>query len=127
MCYDSLLLIAMWMVTAGIVTALNRGEVVGGAWFQSLLFLEAYLFFAWFWIRSGATLGMKAWRLELRSNQGHYLSPRQTLVRFIVNIFGIALLGIGYWWILIDPAQRSLGDIASDSEVVYYPPERGKS
>lgn len=123
MCYDSLLLLALWMVTTGIVTALNRGDGVVGAWFQSLLFFETYLFFAWFWTRSGATLGMQAWRLKLCSNQGSYLSLRQTLVRFLVNITGLALFGIGYWWVLIDPAKRSWGDIASDSAVLYCPPK----
>ena len=127
MLYDSLLLIALWMVTAGIITLLNAGESVQGAWFQSLLFLETYLFFTWCWGRGGATLGMQAWRLKVHVQSGTSFSPRQALIRFLVSIIGFAALGLGYWWILIDPARRSWGDIASRSQILYCPAEQPAS
>lgn len=116
--YDGLLIIAIWMVTTVILTLINRTNAVYGAWYQSIIFLEAYLFCAWFWIRNGATLGMQAWRLKVQTPAGRNISVWQSLVRFLMGIISALPMGLGYWWILIDPAKRSWGDIVSNTQIV---------
>ena len=119
--YDTLLILAIWMVTAAVMTLLNKGHAVNGAWFQSLLLLESYVFFAWFWLHNRATLGMQAWHMHLQTLTGPRLTLQQTLIRFLVAIFALLPFGLGYLWILFDPAKRSWHDIASDTRIVYTP------
>jgi uncharacterized RDD family membrane protein YckC len=124
MLYDSLLLIAVWMVTGFAVVAANRFQAVSGAWFQTLLFLEAYAFFAFFWLRDGQTLGMRAWRLRLVTKNHSALTLNQATVRMMVALLSYACLGLGYWWCLIDRRGYSWSDLASNTQVVVDAPYR---
>jgi len=48
------------------------------------LILVLFLFFGWFWTRSGQTLGMQAWRLLLISTKSqNTISWQQAMQRFI--------------------------------------------
>ena len=64
--YDTLLVIAMWLVTLFPMVAASNDSVVG-AGVQSILFVELFAFFAYFWVARGQTLGMLAWGLQLIS------------------------------------------------------------
>ena len=60
MLYDALLVLAIWFITVMVLVTVNGGAV-GGLGLQVLLFLEAFLFFAYFWRTDGQTVGMMAW------------------------------------------------------------------
>ena len=120
MFYDALLILAIWMITLLVMVVANRGEPVLGAPVQSLLFLEAFTFFAYFWTRAGQTAGMRAWRLRLESNDGRRVSLHQATLRFAVALVAFGALGIGYFWALIDRQGRTWPDIASNCRVVQY-------
>ncbi len=129
MVYDGLLLIALWLTTLYFLVAFNN-SAVGGALLQTLLFLECYLFFAFFWLRNRKTLGMLAWNLELQPNSvagtdGNPVIPALTLTqvtfRFVGACLSFALLGLGYLWILIDPQKRSWSDSLSRTRIVQIP------
>ena len=62
--YDTLLILAVWFVTLFILVAI-RNDAVTGPTIQSILFLELFTFFAYFWRSRGQTLGMLAWHLQL--------------------------------------------------------------
>jgi len=119
MAYDSLLILALWFLTTGIVVVLNGSEAVRGAWFQSLLFLEVYLFHMHFWRRNGATLGMQAWHLRIQTPSGAPVTLMQGAIRCVVGSLSLLAFGLGYLWILIDPGRRSWNDYASKSHVVH--------
>ena len=121
MLYDSLLVMAVWMLVGYIFIAFNDGEAVSGPLFSSSVFLVTFLFFALFWTRSGQTLGMMAWRLRVESDEGEALSAKQALLRFMAAIFSALVLGIGYWWIIIDSNKLSWHDRWSNSRVVQLP------
>ena len=121
MFYDALLIVAIWMVTLLAMVAANGGEPVFGALVQSLLFLEAFTFFGYFWSAAGQTAGMRAWRLRLVSNQGGRVSLHQATLRFAVALVAFGALGVGYFWALIDRQGRTWPDIASDCRVVRDP------
>ncbi len=125
MCYDGLLIVALWLVTTGLVVAINGSAPVSGAWFQSLLFLEACAFFLYFWQHNQATLGMQAWRLRLQLPSGARISLRQGGIRCLVGALSWLAFGLGFLWILIDPSRRSWTDLASGTQVVVVPPGRG--
>lgn len=118
MLYDGLLILALWMVLGGIGVAINHGEAVEGPLFKSVLFIASYLFFAYFWTRSGQTLGMIAWNLRVETVAGGRISWIQALIRFMVAIPSVVLLGAGYWWMLLSDERLSWNDRMSDTRVV---------
>ena len=91
MVYDTLLVMAIWLLTLFPMVALTNNAVVGAA-VQSLLFLEMAAFFVFFWYFRGQTLGMLAWHLELRSTTGHALSPMQLIIRFFAAILSLGAI-----------------------------------
>ena len=118
MLYDTFLLIAVWMTTLWIAVPIADARVTG-AWVQSLLFIEAFAFFAYFWMRNQQTLGMQVWRIRIQNADGSPITLRQCLLRFFAGIASLLLLGIGYWWILVDSRRRSWTDLFSGSETVH--------
>ncbi|MBY4678986.1 RDD family protein [Marinobacterium arenosum] len=119
--YDSMLTVALWMVIGAIAVALNQGEAVGGPLFQSVLFILTYLFFAYFWNRSGQTLGLLAWRLRVQSVEGEHLTYSKALVRFLAAGLSLGCFGLGYLWMFVDRNRLSWHDRLSGSCVVQLP------
>ncbi len=129
MVYDTLLVVALWMVIAAISVALNGGEAISiesspratVALFNSVLFCATFLFFGFFWTRNGQTLGMLAWRLRVQTLAGGRLSWGQSLVRFMLAIPSLGLFGIGFLWMLLTDERLALHDRWSSSCVVQLP------
>lgn len=124
MLYDGLLIIGIWMFTLFPLVAIS-GVAVSGPGVQSLLFVEVFGFFCYFWMRRGQTVGMLAWGLKVHSLNGDALSLRQALLRFIGALLGLATFGTGYLWMLIDPGGRTWSDLLSRTEVTYVPRSQG--
>ena len=121
MLYDALAILGIWIATiVALVTVV--GDAVVGAWVQSLLFVELYAYFAFFWCRRGRTPGMLAWRLKLRSD-GPF-GPTQALKRFVAGIASFLTLGLGFAWMWFDRDRLTWTDRLSASEVVRSPSRR---
>ncbi|WP_431025294.1 RDD family protein [Halomonas sp. H5] len=121
MLYDTLVVIALWVVLGFVAVALNGGEANETPFFHSLLFVASFAFFAFSWMRGGMTLGMQAWRLRIQTPEGISITLTQALLRFLAGLASWAALGLGYWWILFDAEKRSWSDIASGTRVVVLP------
>ncbi|HSH49594.1 MAG TPA: RDD family protein [Halomonas sp.] len=132
MLYDSLLLLAIWIAISAAHVAVSRllldipAEQIGlGAAqvlsLRALMALSAFAFFAFFWRRAGMTLGMQAWRLRVQTHDGHAISLRQSLVRFLVGALSFLPFGLGHLWLLFDGQRRSWADLASGTQVVVLP------
>ncbi len=115
MIYDALVVLGIWIFTIVLLVTI-RGDAVVGAWVQSLLFVELFAFFAYFWIKRGQTVGMLAWRLRIVSTEP--VTLRKVLMRFLGALLGGACLFIGYFWILFDAERRSWSDMLSGTQVV---------
>jgi uncharacterized RDD family membrane protein YckC len=124
MLYDSLLVVALWMIVGAISVGINAGEAVKGPVLQSALFLVTFLFFALFWTRKGQTVGMVAWRIRLQTPDGHLISGMQALLRFFCALVSLLCLGAGFWWMLFDKKQQTWHDRYSESCVVQLPPRK---
>ncbi len=121
MLYDALAVLGIWIATiVALVTVV--GDAVVGAWVQSVLFVESYAYFAFFWCRRGQTVGMLAWRLKLRC-AGPF-RPTQALRRFVAGLASFLTLGLGFAWMWIDRDKLTWGDRFSASEVVREPPRQ---
>jgi uncharacterized RDD family membrane protein YckC len=122
--YDSLALTAILMVAA-----LPPVLLVGGAMpntllriaFQLYLLGVIFLFFGWFWVHGGQTIGMRAWRLKTVTTDGNTLDWRGAGLRFMWAWFSFLMLGLGYLWALVDPEGRTWHDRLSHSQVVLIP------
>lgn len=84
------------------------------------LFLAAVigLFFMFFWVRDGQTLGMRTWRLRLVREDGSRLRPRDALVRLAWATLCLAPAGAGLLWMLLDPDGLTCYDRLSHTRPV---------
>ena len=144
--YDSLLVFSLMFAATGIYqlfahwltdplpasaqpgTTVTTGDVItqlepiaSGSWYTLYLLLVMYGFFAWFWHRSGQTLGMQAWRLRVDDIEGGRISYRQTVIRFAGAWVSALGFGLGYLWVLFDHDKCSWHDRMSHSRVVQLP------
>ncbi|OEY67783.1 RDD family protein [Marinobacter sp. X15-166B] len=96
--YDSLIALAVLMVTAWLYT-LAAASLVGFDHYEamaeagtlesdpllsSFLFVTLFLFFGYFWVRSGQTLGMQVWRIRVQTMNGLSISWVQALKRYML-------------------------------------------
>lgn len=118
--YDACLLLAVLFVATALVLPLSGGEALRphNPFYSTYLFLISFFFYAWFWIHGGQTLGMRAWKLQLQRLDGGPVGWWQALLRFLAAIPSWALLGLGYWWILIDRDKLAWHDRYSQTRIV---------
>lgn len=133
--YDSLLVVALaflaGFINLGIQMVIfgetelrkmtEHGQTLDGPPFYIVLLVVIYGFFGFFWTRDGQTLGMQAWRLRIVNEDYQLISPRQSVIRFIVAAPALLLAGFGIFWVLLDKDKRSWQDIASSSVTVLEP------
>lgn len=110
--YDGLISVAVLLVTTWAYT-LVAGSLIGWEKYEQMaeegsiradpiltfiLFLVLYLFFAYFWTRTGQTLGMQVWRIRIQNLNGVSVSWSQALRRYVAAaaILLIALLAAYY-------------------------------
>jgi len=119
--YDSILLLGVEVIAFIPYTFLRRGGPGQGefdplalAWLLAI----AFLFFGWFWVHGGQTLGMRTWRIRVQTLDGQPISWLQALLRFFVAIISWAALGLGFWWTLWDKDKMTWHDRWSESRLV---------
>ena len=124
MLYDGLLILALLFLTTLPFIAARGGEPVEpteNRLYQLVLVLVIYGFFVGFWTRSGRTLGMQSWRLQLETNEGEQPHAGAATLRFFAAIFSWLPLGLGYLWSLWDADKLTWHDRISNTRIVYYP------
>jgi uncharacterized RDD family membrane protein YckC len=122
MFYDTLLLLAILLVAIALALILSQGTFTyHNPFFRTLMFLLCFLFFIWFWLHGGQTLGMRTWRMRLQRIDGGPVSLWQAVLRFMLAIPCLALGGLGFFWMLIDRDRLTLYDRLSGSAMVVLP------
>lgn len=131
--YDGFLVAAIWFLLGYIVqfifgTESNQlvdGAVqtdpLQGAILFSLMVASALLFYAWFWIQSGQTLGMVAWRIRTESANGGLIKLPQAVLRWLLAWPAFFILGLGYFWIYFDKQGDAAHDRLSGTRVILLP------
>ena len=122
--YDLLLLSAVVFVAALPLPLLP--EPVRALWWGRLI-IQGYVlgvglvFFGWFWVHGGQTLGMRAWRLRLVATGGGRITWRHATVRYLAALLSWAAAGLGFAWSLFDDEKRSWHDLLSGTRLVLMP------
>jgi uncharacterized RDD family membrane protein YckC len=124
MLYDGLLILALLFLSTLPFVAVRGGdpvEIGDNRLYQIVLALVIYAFFVGFWIRSGRTLGMQSWRLQLETADGDKPSIGKATLRFLVAIVSWCAFGLGFLWQLWDKDGLTWHDRISGTRIVYYP------
>ncbi len=117
--YDSLLIIAMWLITTLLLVAfINDGAALQGPLFQFGLYFEGCLFYSYFWRLRGQTLGMQVWKIKLVTLDLQTLSWQECFARLFFALVSISMLGLGFIWMLFDPDRLTWHDRASGTRVI---------
>ncbi len=103
MVYDSLLIFAILFVAVAATIPFNQGLAVSPVLVYIFLLAVVYVFYGWFWNRSGQTLGMKVWKIQIVSESGDYPGWSISALRLFFAIFSLACFGMGYWWRMFKP------------------------
>jgi len=121
--YDGLLVLALLFLGTLPFVAIRGGEPVepGAMTYQVALIVIAWLFFVGFWTRTGRTLGMQSWRLQLETLNGTAPGFDTATRRFFAAIISWLPLGLGFWWQLWDTENLTWHDRLSNTRLVYYP------
>jgi uncharacterized RDD family membrane protein YckC len=117
MLYDLLPLIGLWIV-ATILWVLVFHDVYDPQHPDPLLraLLSLWLlavtaaYFVVSWMRVGATIGMRAWKMRLVRDDGSRVGARIAILRFLLATLSLAMLGCGFWYAWFDAERRPWHD-----------------
>ncbi len=123
MAYDTLLLLSVLLLATAIIViplgmTTGEGQIADSLIYRLYLLLLIVGYFVWPWLRGGQTVGMRSWRARLVSMDGEKIRLKQLLIRFIAALFSWALLGLGFFWVLIDPAKLAWHDRLSNTRLI---------
>ena len=135
MFYDSLLNIALLMVTTGVYMMISKkiigdtlykemnesGATIGDPILTLVVFATLFVFYGYFWTKTGQTLGMQVWHLRVQTKDSKRISWAQAFRRFVGAFISISIFGLGYLWLLIDKNNRTLQCYLSSTQVVRIP------
>ncbi|MDP1933186.1 MAG: RDD family protein [Gammaproteobacteria bacterium] len=131
--YDAFLVFAIWMalgfalqfIVGPDTNRLVDGRVETDPVLSMILFigmtLSAATFYIWFWLRTGQTLGMIAWRIKAVNRDGDLMSLKQGMLRFALAWPAFFCFGLGYLWLYVDHNGDALHDKLSGTRVVLLP------
>jgi uncharacterized RDD family membrane protein YckC len=104
MLYDSFLVFGILFFASALVLLFNQGEAIEpNPWFSLYLLLTLFTFYAWFWNKSGQTLGMRVWKIRIVSESGGNPDWATCYLRLVSALLSLLCLGLGYWWRLFKP------------------------
>ena len=104
MLYDSLLIFAVLFLATALALLLNQGEAIeSNSWFSLYLLFTVFTFYAWFWKKSGQTLGMRVWKIRLVDESGRNPGWGTCYLRLVSALLSMLCLGFGYWWRIFRP------------------------
>ena len=125
--YDALLVAALLMVFTFAALLFTHGAAVipatAGVWayvYRAGLILVIAAYYVINWLRSGQTLGMRAWRLRTVSESGKTLALKAAALRMVFGVLAWAPAALGVLWLYLDPDHLALHDRLSRTRVVHW-------
>ncbi len=117
--YDSLLLLALLFLAIAIALPLNKGEAItSGYIFPLYLLAVSFFYYGWFWTHGGQTLGMKTWKVKVRTFDNQAITWKHVFVRFFAATLSW-IVGLGFIWKIIDKKKRTWHDHISKTALFF--------
>lgn len=117
--YDILICICLVLLAGLLYLALMQGHAESlkspAYMIYQLSILSGYFILSWHF--GGQTLGMRPWRLHLLNNEGHYLSWKASIWRYLIQMLTLTGCGIVFLTTFTDRNKRALHDILSRSRI----------
>ena len=123
MLYESILVFAILFVT-GIIYRAVLGDPQTHSQ-QHLFFIYSWLitgfYFVFCWTKSGQTLAMQTWRIQLLGFDGKTLLLKQAVTRYFITTFSLMFFGLGFLWAIFDREGLYLHDRLTGGRLVVLP------
>ncbi|HSZ09033.1 MAG TPA: RDD family protein [Steroidobacteraceae bacterium] len=123
--YDLLLLAALLMIYTGGALFFTHGAAVvpatAGAWvyaYRTGLIGVIGGYYLINWLRSGQTLGMRAWHLRVVSDAGRPLALKAAVLRAVFGALAWMPAALGVLWLYVDADHLALHDRWSKTRVI---------
>ena len=108
--YDIFLLLGVWFGVGSIALWLNNSEILHPGVGLSIVIISAWIFYSFFWMRGGKTLGMAVWNIEIYSLNGNNITFMQATLRFYVNLLIFILMGVPLLQIYFSKDRLAIND-----------------
>jgi Predicted membrane protein/domain len=121
MFYDLLLLLSVFFFGTLVMIRFNGGTAIdhNNLPYDAYLLALSYLYFTWQWTHGGQTPGMRIWRLRLTQPGSNTVTWENASLRFLLALFSVPSLGLGFLWALFDAKQRTLHDRYSNTLLIH--------
>jgi uncharacterized RDD family membrane protein YckC len=116
---DEIILVTLTYILLQIIKPLIGNEFFHSLWFIIIFyeFLD-YNYYTLFWTFGGQTPGKKILRTKLIKVDGSVFTYKDAFIRYWSWMIGVALLGIGYFWIAFHKNKQGWNDIAANTYVI---------
>ena len=108
--YDIFLLLGVWFGVGSIALWLNNSEILHPGVGLSIVIISAWIFYSFFWMRGGKTLGMAVWNIEIFSLKSNNITFMQATLRFYVNLLIFILMGVPLLQIYFSKDRFAIND-----------------
>lgn len=110
--YEALALIAIWLLCTFIFLLVfgDADTVFKRLTLQFFLWVLTGLYFVLCWVKTGQTLAMQAWKIQLVDAKHECLSIKQALLRYALATISLSVFGVGFLWALVDKKHLFLHD-----------------
>jgi uncharacterized RDD family membrane protein YckC len=85
------------------------------------MYLVLAFYFMWYWTKTGQTLAMQTWRIQLFGFDGKPLQLEQAMKRYVIASFGLMFFGLGFIWAIFDRQGLYLHDRLTGGRLVALP------
>lgn len=122
MLYDTFAVIALLIFATALImlAGFEEPRAMRDPLYTLYLLTVWFAYLAWCWRKGGMTVGMRAWRVRIRNDEGGYPGWTQCLVRFLCSFASLAAAGAGFFWSLFEPDKRTWHDMASRTRLTRY-------
>ncbi|MFT5873845.1 MAG: putative RDD family membrane protein YckC [Clostridium sp.] len=116
---DEIILVTLTYVLLQIIRPLISADVLHSLWFIIIFyeFLD-YNYYTLFWVFGGQTPGKVIMKTKLIKVDGTDFTYKDAFIRYWIWMIGVALLGIGYFWIAFHKNKQGWNDIVAKTYVV---------
>jgi uncharacterized RDD family membrane protein YckC len=116
---DEIILVLLTYVLLQLLKPILSADLLHSIWFIILFYeLLDYNYYTLFWVFGGQTPGKKILRTKLVKIDGSKFTYKDSFIRYWAWMIGVALLGIGYFWIAINKDKQGWNDLAAKTYVI---------